>query len=505
MFGSALNKIFSGKNVFLFIVVVFLVHLAYRIVLVSYPHPDAGGVENNVTWFIQQLLDGNQLYTDPENRPYSIAQYSPFYYYLCAGIGKLAGISPDNVFSVFVLSRVVSLFFNLLYAALLTLIAGRIFNCTLRDAVLPGMLSFIFLDITTFSRPDSLYHVFFFLSLYLFWLWIRGAERGKQSSKLLVASSVVAVAGLFAKQSAIVLPALATVWFVYKRQMIPLLRYFLTYAATGMLFLWLVSCESGLRPFYQNTVLGLNNGIGLYWFWSNIIGGFYLQFGLLLVPLLIAVVILAVKRKEERFRFLWVGVSVIFVFSNLTALKWGSSAAYFTEWTGLAFLGAAVFRPAISGALEKVHPHFFPILVAWMLLVKSSRIGYPLTNMTDAGNRVQLWSIYNREKEIAKHMQELLRKEKTPFVFNNLYSPQVWLNNFMFRQSVLPQYEVVIFGTWKQQAYDYSNFKKDLETGGIPYLVMRIKSSPPAFLNLALPKYTVADSLSGYYIYQFKP
>ena len=108
-----------------FTFIVFCIYLLYRLLLISNPYPDLGGVENNVVYFIQRLLSGELLYTDPEKVPYSITQYSPFYYYITKSIGNLLGIQADEVMRVFMLSRSVSLCLNLLYAGIIYLIGKK--------------------------------------------------------------------------------------------------------------------------------------------------------------------------------------------------------------------------------------------------------------------------------------------------------------------------------------------------------------------------------------------
>ena len=144
---------------------IFILFLAYRIMVVIYPQPDAGGVEGNVVYFIQHILDGQSLYTDPELPPYAIAQYTPLYYYLVAAISKLCAVSADNVAGIFITSRVVSLILNLCLVAVIYKIAKKYFEAGRSASLIVGFISFIFLEITSFSRPDSLYHFLFFISL----------------------------------------------------------------------------------------------------------------------------------------------------------------------------------------------------------------------------------------------------------------------------------------------------------------------------------------------------
>ena len=83
----------------------FLAMLLLRLHLVSAYAPELGGIESNVIYTLQRILDGYPLYVDPAAPPYAITQYTPLYYYLCWGVGRLAGVDAANVHHVYVLSR----------------------------------------------------------------------------------------------------------------------------------------------------------------------------------------------------------------------------------------------------------------------------------------------------------------------------------------------------------------------------------------------------------------
>src|SRR5687767_7872142 len=106
---------FIGGLLILLSCIAFLAFFAYRVSLLFLPTPDLGGVENNVIYFIQRLITGESLYSNPSNPPYAIAQYGPIYYYVCAAIAKIFGVGADDVLNVFISSRVLSLICNVLY------------------------------------------------------------------------------------------------------------------------------------------------------------------------------------------------------------------------------------------------------------------------------------------------------------------------------------------------------------------------------------------------------
>ena len=144
----------------------FLIFLLYRILLIKTVQTDLGGIENAVVYFIQRSLAGISIYTDPELAPYSINQYGPLYYMLAHFAGSIAGTDPDDVLSVFMLNRTISLVLNILYVSVIILIASHIFSLGTRKSMAAAVICFIFLEITSFARTDSLKHFLIFLSIY---------------------------------------------------------------------------------------------------------------------------------------------------------------------------------------------------------------------------------------------------------------------------------------------------------------------------------------------------
>ena len=113
------GSVFSGRFITAISLFSFFIYLLYRVMLIYYPQPDAGGVEGNIIYFVQRLLEGQPLYTDPELPPYAIAQYSPLYYYIVAGVSDLLGFSADDLLPLYMVSRSVSLFLDLLFIVII--------------------------------------------------------------------------------------------------------------------------------------------------------------------------------------------------------------------------------------------------------------------------------------------------------------------------------------------------------------------------------------------------
>ena len=499
-----ISTFLSGKRLTAFTFFVFCIYLLYRLLLITNPHPDIGGVENNVVYFIQRVLSGESLYTDPEKVPYSITQYSPLYYYITKAIGSLLGIRAEEVMRVFMLSRTVSLCLNLLYACIIYLIGKNVFSLSMRRSFIVAMMAFIFLDMSSFSRPDSLNHVFFLLSIYFFLLGLKKESEGRNTNHLVVASGVIAACAFFSKQPAIMLPVIVLVWYLWKKQFNRLFYFFISYAIASIIILLLILQSTSLGVFYKNIVLGVNNGINLNWYWSHIITAFFQNFGLIFIPAWIMVHFLLKKENALYLQFCRIYLVGVFFICNLFALKFGSSVVYFTEWWSVLFLIFAYYWDTIVKIIGSVNEGITSSIIFFIILLKLALISYPLRVQMKKQYRETGTQMYQTEREIADYIKNQTSGLEYP-VFNNLYSPESFLNNFLFREAVMPQFDIVIFGTYARQVFDYSDFKQRLNTGKIRWVITKPSGSQLKFVYPNPEHFQLRDTLQGYNIYEFKP
>jgi hypothetical protein len=498
-----ISTFLSGKSLTGFTFLVFCIYLLYRILLISNPYPDIGGVENNVVYFIQRLLSGESLYTDPEKVPYSITQYSPFYYYFTKAIGSLLGIRAEEVMRVFMLSRTVSLCLNLLYAFTIYLIGKDVFSLSMRRSCILAMMAFIFLDMSSFSRPDSLNHFLYLLSIYFFLLGLERENEGRKTIHLVVASGVIAACAFFSKQSAITLPVIILIWYLWKKQFSRLFYFFISYAIASFIILLLILQSTSLWVFYKNILLGVNNGINLNWYWSHIITAFFQNFGLIFIPAWITVHFLLKKENASYLQFSRIYLFVAFITCNLFAVKFGSSIVYFTEWWSVLFLVFAYYWDTIVKIIGSVHERIASSIILFIILLKLALISYPLRIQMKKQYRETGIQMYKTEKKIAEYIKNQTTGLEYP-VFNNLYSPESFLNNFLFHEAVMPQFDVVIFGTYPRQVFDYSDFKQRLNAGKMRWIITKPSGSQLKFIYPNPEHFQLRYTLQGYNIYQFK-
>jgi hypothetical protein len=478
----------QGALVVFFSCIAFLIFLAYRISMLFLPTPDLGGVENNVIYFIQRLLSGQPVYSDPSKAPYAIAQYGPLYYHLCATIANMLGIKADNVFGLFIISRIISLVCNIFFCLMLFAIAKKIFRLSFGACLTIVCFAFIFIDITAYSRPDSLYQVFFFVSTFYMLQFIE-----QPKLKLLVAVAVFSMLAMFTKQTGIMLPVLLSLWFIFHGRWKYLFYYTTICIATGLLLLFAFHAN---REFFLNVVGGVNSGISLHWFLKVIVGDFYEKWGLLLVPAFIIILYRLKNLDGGLSRFLSFFLTGVFIISNLLGFKFGSTPGYFSEWWALLFILAAYFFMQLD--FSPVRTSAIYILI-FMLVIRIAAITYPFAYIRESYQ--QYTSLYESEKKVASRIRSYPQARKPYSVFCNLYSPKSFLNNFLFREAVLPQYEIVIYTSYNRQVFDYSYFKNGFTNGAVPYIISRDKQSFPIFMDIKMENYRLTDSTNGYFIY----
>lgn len=482
----------------------FLIFLIWRIVLIFYPAPNIGGVENNVIYFIQRILDGSSLYTDPEQSPYAIAQYAPFYYFLVAGTGKLLGISPDDLLSVMILNRSVSFLLNLFFIYLVYLLARRIFSLEKFSAAVSSMLSFIFLEITSFGRPDSLYHLLFISTLFVFYQFV---SRGNTSSstRFLLLSAVFAAIALYCKQTAIVLPVALGGWLILQKRFRSLVYFGLVYfLVAGLCFLSIYLLLGDTRVFLKNIIGGINNGIGIHWFRTVILTDFYGMFGLFHVLLFVAVFFYLNKIKEPFARFTKYILIALFVLFNGIALKLGSNPGYFTEWWSLLFVCAIfILVRELKGYSEKQQRVVF-LLARAVMAVKLVFLLISFYHMIILKPYAAALEEYHAEKKLAGLIRAKLGADDKFEVFCNYNTVDSYLSGFLFRNAVMPQMDIIGLSSYDQGSYDYSDFQARLMRGDFKLMIMPQEGIQKRFFDLDLKNYQLIGNDAGLNIYEYR-
>lgn len=499
------DKIFSGRNTVLYAAIVFGVYIIYRISLIGLAMPDAGGVEGNIIYFIQRILDGQPFYTDPEKAPYAIAQYSPSYYYIVAAVARLAGAGPDDLLVLTGVNRSVSLFFNLGYITTVFLICRTIFSVSAKGSFVAAVLSFIFLEITSFGRPDSSNHFFFLLTLYFFMKALKKEETGGRSFSLITGAAIFAAVALFSKQTSFVLPLIIGSWLLWKKRYKQLLWFSGAWVVVVVIFLFIISQTLGYSLFYKNAVLGINNGIGLGWFRHTIFQPFYLGYGLLFLCLFIGIWFLVKKETRPLLHFSGTALVSLFILLNCIAFKNGSNPGYLTEWWTLLIILAAFYWKTICNSASQVNDKF-PVALLWLVFtMKLVGISKSVLETTSPSLREAAYTAHANEKELADTIKSKLLENDKYVVFLNYHTADGYLSNLLFRNAVAPQMDIIGLAAYEGKVYDYSDLDRALTDGRIKWMVTKTTGVQKQFFRIPLDKFSFVKTAAGYNLYQFKP
>lgn len=500
-YSNRMNK--PGNYLLIFSWIVFAVFLSYRLLIIVYPQPDAGGVEGNVIYFIQRILDGQALYSNPELPPYAIAQYTPLYYYLVAGTAYLFSIQPDDVLSIYITSRILGLILNLAFMIVAFRIARLVYEIPKDKSLLVSILAFIFLEITSFSRPDSLYHVLFLLAMYFFLDTVKG-DKNKTSNSRVIWFGILAALALFAKQSAILLPIVGSAWFIWNREFKDWLIFCVSYGVILFLGLAILFFSGDLQLLYMNVITGISNGISPGWFRNVIMADFYLYFGWIFV--IVAGVLILRFRKDTL--PLQMGscylLVALFILNNLLAIKNGSNPGYFTEWWTLVMILTASNWTWFQQRSRSFTIYMPGLIITVILFIKMAIISSPLIHMAKEYPFARQTRVFNNEMEIAQQLRSD-RKSDTPYyIFTNFNTAESYLSNILFREAVMPQMDIVGLASYPQKKYDYSDFVRRLQSGEFSWMIMRMTGPQKRFFENVLDDYILSDNDRGFNIYEFK-
>jgi len=430
---------------------------------------ELGGVEHNVIHGIQKVMLGQQLYEDPERPPFDVIQYTPGYYLLGAAVGKKLGLDGADARSIFLLSRWLSL--------LLWLVTGALVVAACRAGGAAGWSSWLAAGITlccaweqSFSRMDSLVAATTMATLLYFIRWLVSGDR-----HTLVIASIAAVAGVFAKQSGIVLLLSPLLYLLLGRNWKALRIALTSMALATMVALIVISTLGTFGAFYQNTVLGLRNGFS----WMLYIDLFNPPTYKYFIGWHLLAIVVTVKGSRSRsapLRFMALVIPISLVFALTAGLKYGSRLNYLHESLMLTFIGVAILLPQMTQTPWRNG-------LAWAFAGHGLLFSAFRTNSTAAWYRIgepdalHEQHLQNDEAVHAVLVNELGLKEGE-YVFINY---REYLEHFLVGQSLLTQKDIIQFS--HDRLFDYTEFHNCMEDGRVRFVVTDGMLGPISYLD----------------------
>jgi hypothetical protein len=262
----------------------FILLLIYAGALILSHAQDIYGIEQNVVYSLQLILNDNPLYTHPELPPYNVVQYTPAYYAIVDVLASLFRVEARNVYGVYVLARSVAAAFGIGVCVIIWYICknfggkGIFLFTTFVFALLAPMPWFLSV------RPDSMAAFFEFLALFFFIQYLQKEDKSPQ--RLLLTGAALAFS-LYSKQTAVIFLGLFLVFPFYKQWLKDRLLlsggFGLGLLLVALIFMPYANIFPGAdNYFYRNIIDGVTNTLSferalwVYQFYIMIFFGFFL-------------------------------------------------------------------------------------------------------------------------------------------------------------------------------------------------------------------------------------
>jgi len=426
------KKLFK-KNIdfyFLFIIIsLFSLMLILRILLIFSYAPDISVGEDNNVWNVQKVLLGKKLYTNPEEAPFEIYQYSPLSQYPVIFISKILDLKLGlNVREIFIIGRTLSLLYILLLLFFIYYALTKWLNVSKIYALLISCTSFIGLTQLSFTfRPDALLTITFISSILIF---IRFLQTNKISYLSIVA--LLSVISIFSKQNAIQLPIIFLTTFVLFSKYKHALLYLSLYIGMFSVFAGYFYYQYG-DIFFISTIGGVSNPVNFsraYQVWDN----FFFKY----MPFVLGFVFLSIiylnDKKNKVHVFLSVSMFATLGFAVITMLKEGSWINYFTEYFVIGNIGVALYLSSITELKSKIYLKAF--LLVFYILWGGNVIAHQYFHRHSVHLSKQPQIDFEAEMKIANYIYENKPEEGT-----YIFTPLKHLKNLLPEYSILPNTE----------------------------------------------------------------
>lgn len=470
----------------------FLLMLAMRIALIFSYAPDISVGEDNNVWNVQKVLCGKPLYTNPEEAPFEVFQYSPLSQYPVIWTAKILNLKPGvDEQKIFETGRIYSLIYILLCIGILFYALRKWFYVSNVFALMAAVISFAGLTQLSFTfRPDALLSLTFISALLFFLKFMKDTK----NSSLIIAS-FLAVLALFSKQNGIQLPIIfITFSFIFCefRTTVKVTVYYLFFFI--ILFLLFYSLYG--TQFLIATIGGINNPIDIiygYQVWDNF---FFKYMPFVILGIFISFIFLQ-KEKSNMLKFTAISIIATFFFALVTILKQGSWINYFSEFFIIGNIAVALFlqkqteNTSLNAVGLKLGLLIF--ILFWGLNTFVHQYFHRHAEHLSSQPKIQ----YDKEKEVADFL-ELQNIPKGSYIF----TPLKHLKNLIPQFSILPNTEY-----YTTSKLDFSLVKKYTENGKISYIILNEQDYPKyrtiVQMKMKIENYSVIKTINNILILRY--
>ena len=84
-----------------------------------------------------------------------------------------------------------------------------------------------------------------------------------------------------------------------------------------------------------------------------------------------------------------------------------------------------------------------------------------------------------------------------------MFQDRTFLNNFLYRNALLPSKDIVTCCAYRLKSYDYKDLKEGADSGLIKYLIKKRASNLDLYFDMKFTRFHLVKEFNNYSLYQY--
>ena len=461
--------------------------LTYRISICFSYLPELSNGESNNIWKAINVANGKPIYTNPEELPLEIFQYTPISQLPIIGIAKLLNKeSVDYVYLVTAYGRLYELFANILLVILIYHISIKYLGNSKHTSITSALLILSLFTNPAFTvRPDATLLLLLGITM---WSYLK-MEQSNQVKWTFITSFFI-ITCFYTKQDGILIAGPMAIRLISLKKWNQF--FSLSFISVGLLIGSIaISPYVFGEHFFTCVFKGLKNTSSI----KQIIGVFDRAYGFYMIHFVLGLIVsicFLIKNRKDTIAFFAIASIFYFFVAFATSSKSGSWVNYYTPYIIFSTIVIFYFLTSLSFKKEILPPLLttsFAIIIACLFIFKQIYV-YTSPFIKPNNGKTEYFTHY---KIIQKIKFRLKIRENDNVLIANQFD-----RNFLANNSIMINTEYYSYASYK-----YESFKKQ-KNKKIDYIIYKTKEKPSIdyllqFFNVSTLNY-IEIKINDFYI-----
>ena len=451
--------------------------LTYRISICFSYLPELSNGESNNIWKAINVAHGKPIYTNPEELPLEVFQYTPISQLPIIGIAKLINKdSVDYVYLVTAYGRLYELFANIVLIILIYHISIKYLGNSKHTSATSALLILSLFTNPAFTvRPDATLLLFLGVTI---WTYLK-MEQSHQI-KWTVFTAILIITSFYTKQDGILIAGPMAIRLISLKKW---KQFFSLSLISVGLFIGSIAISPYVfgEHFYTCVFKGLKNTSSI----KQIIGVFDRAYGFYMIHFvlgLICSIYFLIKNRKDTIALFAIASIFYFFVAFATSSKSGSWVNYYTPYIIFSTIVIFYFLTSLSFKKEMLPPLVttsFAIIIACLFIFKQIYV-YTSPFIKPNNGNTEYFTHYKFIQKIKSKLK--ISKHDKVLTINQLD------RNFLAENSIMINTEY-----YNYASYSYQTFKKQSDKN-IDYIIYNLKDKPTVdylinFFNVSTLRY----------------